>query len=925
MQRRPWLVLFLLAQACAVRTAPALVPSVEESPVLAHLKAQTNELRKLIAQFPPPTPANVSFDGMAFAQTRAWSTDAAKKSWMGVLPVEKLSKFKDSRTAGYPFSPRCLAFPGETNFVGVYAVSSEGPYQRKEGILVLENGDEYVGSFDRSTNLPSQGIWFLANGGVFSGKVSGQTWVSGTASAHEQWQAFGTYEAGLLNGPGSISFSYGPIAYAKGVFQKGVLQGSAEISFREGAYEKVAGTFVNGVANGLITVSFRFGGRLFSQFRNGVPSGRGTLTFPDGRTLAGDYQWLDSEYLGGTYKGYSRDGVPIGPGSWVGQGGDRFEGWHIDGKRAFRGLSVTSSGEEYRGEFSNGLAEGSGSLRYPDNASFSGEFSAGWPAQGAMTQPDGTRYIGNFSRGQREGFGVEVAAGSSAMNLHKYRKGKLVLSRKLDDRCQVTLPSGWLYAGTGCKEGLAHGRGEFVSKELGQMVVGGIAKDGILVRGEVVDLIPGQLGYLGKLKDGLAEGQGLVRKQQTGGTTKLVQMYRGEFRAGKYHGHGQLFEGVALVYRGGFHEGEKSGEGQLFSPGVPEPVYEGQFSADLFSGIGTLSEKDGRYEGQFLAGKKHGIGTQYGLAGGKRLISYQGSFWQGEPHGQGQCLFEGQLEPCSVDRGERVDALNAARLATKRAEEARAEAELRESLLEQERQRRQEEREEEEAKEREREQEEEARSQHATRRARQEEEGQEMVERAQAAAMAPPKGDWLEDAARDSARRGRELQAQTEARQAERRESESARRGRELQAEAEAREDEQRRRDSARREQAAEAARAQAAAPNSSVTLTARTSQPPPQPPSTNVSPREKAPIIESPPPPNLDTECLQYFLGCMGKDKCPQDFEPCESTTNPHERARCLNKAYGAYETCKRACEKNPPAKCKSMNDGKPGRVKQQ
>ena len=81
----------------------------------------------------------------------------------------------------------------------------------------------------------------------------------------------------------------------------------------------------------------------------------------------------------------------------------------------------------------------------------------------------------------------------------------------------------------------------------------------------------------------------------------------GEFRAGKYEGHGTETLANGAVYEGDFKAGVREGQGTYTTPSGA--VYEGQFKAGLKEGEGSYTTAAGAaYLGEWRAGSRRGAG-----------------------------------------------------------------------------------------------------------------------------------------------------------------------------------------------------------------------------------------------------------------------------------------------------------------------------
>uniref|UniRef100_A0A3B4ARV6 MORN repeat-containing protein 4 n=1 Tax=Periophthalmus magnuspinnatus TaxID=409849 RepID=A0A3B4ARV6_9GOBI len=72
-----------------------------------------------------------------------------------------------------------------------------------------------------------------------------------------------------------------------------------------------------------------------------------------------------------------------------------------------RGSFTYSNGEEYHGEWKEGLRHGLGQLTFSDGTCFTGQFENGlFNGCGILLFPDGSRYEGEFLQGKFQGVGV---------------------------------------------------------------------------------------------------------------------------------------------------------------------------------------------------------------------------------------------------------------------------------------------------------------------------------------------------------------------------------------------------------------------------------------------------------------------------------------------------------------------------------------
>ncbi|XP_047222822.1 MORN repeat-containing protein 4-like [Girardinichthys multiradiatus] len=74
-----------------------------------------------------------------------------------------------------------------------------------------------------------------------------------------------------------------------------------------------------------------------------------------------------------------------------------------------RGSFTYSSGDEYHGEWKEGLRHGLGQLIFSDGTCYTGQFENGlFNGCGVLVFPDGSRYEGEFVQGKFQGAGVFI-------------------------------------------------------------------------------------------------------------------------------------------------------------------------------------------------------------------------------------------------------------------------------------------------------------------------------------------------------------------------------------------------------------------------------------------------------------------------------------------------------------------------------------
>lgn len=153
--------------------------------------------------------------------------------------------------------------------------------------------------------------------------------------------------------------------------------------------------------------------------------------------------------------------------------------------------------------------------------------------------------------------------------------------------------------------------------------------------------------YTGEFKNNLANGKGTLKSANG-------SIYKGPFKNGFSHGYGMKIYNNGCEYIGNFKEGLRDGNGLITL--LDGMKYSGQFKNDLLHGFGELKFANGTYyKGQFIDNKRHGSGKLYdnndkllfdgtwhdnsainGILYFNDKISYQGSIYNGLPHGKGK-------------------------------------------------------------------------------------------------------------------------------------------------------------------------------------------------------------------------------------------------------------------------------------------------
>jgi hypothetical protein len=161
---------------------------------------------------------------------------------------------------------------------------------------------------------------------------------------------------------------------------------------------------------------------------NGKPHGRGMM------------RW---DYSGDVYEGEWRQGSREGQGKMTFANGDSFKGWFVKDKKHGRGEYKWKGGRQYSGLYGNDKAEDSGgTMTWKDGTKYVGQFSLGQrTGHGLVKFPNGVHYQGDFTNGKYEGFGTCVFS-DGRVYTGNWKAGKAHGKGKLSESDGVVLHDG---------------------------------------------------------------------------------------------------------------------------------------------------------------------------------------------------------------------------------------------------------------------------------------------------------------------------------------------------------------------------------------------------------------------------------------------------------------------------------------------------
>lgn len=233
-----------------------------------------------------------------------------------------------------------------------------------------------------------------------------------------------------------------------------------------------------------------------------------------------------------------------------------------------RGLLRWTNGDEYTGNFSNGLFDGQGRYTSPDLYTHVGEYRNGRAhGFGVVTYVTGDKYEGDFVNGDIEGEGTWKSDDGSLYS------GMLRRGGVRHGKGEFSLPNGDEYRGE-FKDGMMHGVGRYTTA------------DGDIYEGDFVeDSFTGQGSHTS------TEGRVVI----------------GQFESWTAKGKGEMTDEEGNRWVGEFDHGVLTGKGTY--NGTDGSFYEGGFEYNYYEGKGRYRDAEGNiYEGEFSSGNKHGEG-----------------------------------------------------------------------------------------------------------------------------------------------------------------------------------------------------------------------------------------------------------------------------------------------------------------------------
>ena len=226
----------------------------------------------------------------------------------------------------------------------------------------------------------------------------------------------GNWEKGLKDGYGVMIYPQSDIRIDyTGFWKINLFHGTGSMNWKNG--ENFEGLFANGERSGYGVHKYSRNDKLQRDFYKGdwkgdEPSGKGTLTWNDGRKLEGFWSY-------GKANGHSK---------FFFANGNIYEGQYVDGEMTGFGKLTYSENdlqqrEYYLGEFRNGLSEGNGTIVGRHGHILVGIFKDDNINFGKYSFPNGIVYTGQFKEGLKSVDGEMVYSQNDEYN-RQYYKGQ---------------------------------------------------------------------------------------------------------------------------------------------------------------------------------------------------------------------------------------------------------------------------------------------------------------------------------------------------------------------------------------------------------------------------------------------------------------------------------------------------------------------
>lgn len=215
-------------------------------------------------------------------------------------------------------------------------------------ILLLQNGDFYIGILSPENNLPQKGILLSIEGNYYEGMfLDGKKDGKGLILYKNGAKYEGEIKNNLHNGFGKLTQLDGEIFI--GQWKNGKINGKGVRYHSNG--DVYSGDYVNSIRDGIGKYVFFNGDSYEGQWKNGKANGKGFFKFKNGNVYEGYFennsfcgQGCFKKKTGEIYIGEFKNGLLNGEGTEINQDKEKFVGIFINGKKSGNGILYDKNG-----------------------------------------------------------------------------------------------------------------------------------------------------------------------------------------------------------------------------------------------------------------------------------------------------------------------------------------------------------------------------------------------------------------------------------------------------------------------------------------------------------------------------------------------------------------------------------------------------
>ncbi|XP_046858472.1 uncharacterized protein LOC124451915 isoform X3 [Xenia sp. Carnegie-2017] len=328
-----------------------------------------------------------------------------------------------------------MVWPNRTRYIGAW----EDDERHGQGELIYYTGEKYVGNWVadkkegkgrqvyvnndvyegewKDGKMHGKGVIRYANGDCYNGEMRmNEVEGYGEMTCSSGLIYKGDWKKSKRHGSGHLFLSNGN-EYEGEMFNDRIC-GSGSMTYFNG--DKYTGDWVNEERHGSGVLTLVNGTVYDGQWAYDFMNGLGKMTYPNGDEYSGT--WYENRRIGlgvltyahgDVYDGHWHDDTMHGKGVMNYKDGSVYEGEWKNGKRDGRGVTNYKDKSIYEGEYHLGFRHGQGKLLYSNNVCYHG----GWrwdkfDGNGRYSDPNNDyMYTGDWSKGMREGSGIETSFG----------------------------------------------------------------------------------------------------------------------------------------------------------------------------------------------------------------------------------------------------------------------------------------------------------------------------------------------------------------------------------------------------------------------------------------------------------------------------------------------------------------------------------